>query len=265
MEALPLPSKIEVVPHDTDRNRATVVIEPCYPGYGTTLGNALRRVLLSSLPGAAVTQVRIKDVQHEFSTLPNVKEDVVDVLLNVKQLRVKIHEGESGTLRLRATGEKVAKAGDIECPSNVEIMNPSLVIATLTDKSAELDIELSVHCGRGYIPVEQQEREKADIGVIAVDAIYTPVRNVNFRTENVRVGQMTNFDKLFLEISTDGSTTPAEAFRYAAEVLLQHFTFFTSADLSGETKQETTAPAEAAASEPPADEASQNTDAAPER
>lgn len=234
MEALPLPTKIEFVPYTDDPNRAKVIIEPCYPGYGTTLGNALRRVLLSSLPGAAVTSVKMRDVQHEFSTLPNVQEDIVDILLNIKQLRVKLFEGEGGTIMLKAHGEKVVKGKDMQAPSNVEIMNPDLVIATLTDKSAELEMELHVEAGRGYVPVEAQQREKADLGVVAIDAIYTPVRNVNFSTENVRVGQMTNYDRLTVEIVTDGSLTPAQAFAQASDILVQHFSLFQNADLQSE-------------------------------
>lgn len=232
MESIPLPTRIEVAKHDG--NTAKIIIEPCYPGYGTTLGNALRRVLLSSLPGAAVTRVKIKDVQHEFSTLPNVKEDMVDFVLNLKQLRVKLHEGEEATLVLQAKGEKVVTAKDLKLPSNVEIANPDLVIATLTDKSAELEMELFVQRGRGYVPVEAQTREKGEIGMIAVDAIYTPMKTVNFDTENVRVGQMTNFDRLTLDISTDGTMSPQEAFRQASEILVDHFHLFRETKLADE-------------------------------
>ncbi len=233
MESIPLPSKVEVVPDAENENRAKIIIEPCYPGYGTTLGNALRRVLLSSLPGAAITRVKINGVQHEFSTIPNVKEDIVDLILNLKQLRVKIHEGDSGTILLHAKGGKTIKAKDLECPSNLEVTSPELVVATLTDKSAELDMELFVEEGRGYVPVEVQTREKSELGVIALDAIYTPAKMVNFETENVRVGQMTNFDRLTLDITTDGTISPGNAFHQAAEVLLNHFT------LLGEAKTDT--------------------------
>ncbi len=229
METIALPAKIDV--HATAPNRAVIEVEPCYPGYGTTLGNALRRVLLSSLPGAAVTSVKINKVQHEFSTLPNVKEDIVDLLLNMKQLRIKLHEGDSAVLSLNVRGEKTATGADVTCPSNAEVMNRDLVLATLTDKSAELDIELTAETGRGYIPVEQQIREKPEIGVIAIDAIYSPVRSVNFDTENVRVGQMTNYDRLTLDITTDGTITPVQAYHQAAEILLRHFTFLHEADL----------------------------------
>lgn len=239
METIPLPTKIDV--RATDPNRAVITVEPCYPGYGTTLGNALRRVMLSSLPGAAVTSVKIGKVQHEFSTIPNVKEDIVDLLLNIKQLRVKLHEGDTAILSLSVKGEKAATGAHLTCPSNAEVMNGDLVLATLTDKSAELDMELTVETGRGYVPVEQQIREKPEIGIIAVDAIYSPVRNVNFDTENVRVGQMTNYDRLTIDITTDGTVTPVDAYHQAAEILLRHFTFLHEADLpdaaTGTTKK----------------------------
>lgn len=224
MDSIPLPTRVEVDAREP--HRASIVIEPCYPGYGTTLGNALRRVLLSSLPGAAVTQVKLNGVQHEFSTVPNVQEDIVDLVLNLKLLRVTMHEGEQATLTLQAKGEKVVTAKDLTAPSTVEIVNDDLVLATLTDKSAELDMELTVERGRGYVPVESQIREKREIGAIAVDAIFTPVKTVNFDSENVRVGQMTNFDRLTLDIETDGTITPQEAFRQASEILVQHFSLF---------------------------------------
>lgn len=221
MDAIPLPKSVTA--ESTGDNRATIIVEPCYPGYGTTLGNAVRRVLLSSLGGAAVTHIRIKGVQHEFSTLPFLKEDVVDFLLNVKQLRVKIHEGEEATLALTAHGEKEVTAGELTGPSNVEVMNKDLVLATLTDKSAEFELEVFVKKGRGYVPVEAREEEKTDIGLIAVDAIYTPVKVVNFDTEHVRVGKMTNYDKLTIDIATDGSVSPTQAFHEAVTILVEQF------------------------------------------
>lgn len=221
MERIQLPSK--VILSDAGDNAAEVVIEPCYPGYGTTLGNALRRVLLSSLPGAAITAVKFNGATHEFSTLPHVKEDVVDIILNLKGLRLHMFEGETATIMVKAKGEKVLTAGDLKCPANVEIRNPEHVICNLTDKAADVEMELTVGVGRGYIPVEQREKERLDLGVIAIDAIYTPVRNVNFKVENVRVGQMTNYDKVTLSISTDGTVTPAAAFREASQILVEHF------------------------------------------
>ncbi|MBI3956653.1 MAG: DNA-directed RNA polymerase subunit alpha [Candidatus Kerfeldbacteria bacterium] len=234
MDSIQLPSRIEV--GSREANSAQIVIEPCYPGYGTTLGNALRRVLLSSLPGAAVTKVRIVGATHEFSTLPNVEEDIVDLVLNLKLLRVKIHEGEEAVLKLHAKGEKTVTAGDLDLPSNVEVSSKDLVIATLTDKSAELELEITVQKGRGYVPVESQVREKGDIGLIAIDAIYTPIKTVNFKTENVRVGQMTNYDRLTIDITTDGTTTPEGAFRQAAEILVNHFSLFHDAELGAPEK-----------------------------
>lgn len=221
MENIPLPSSIDV--ERKDAQSATITVTPCYPGYGTTLGNAMRRVLLSSLPGAAITDVKIKGADHEFTTLPNVKEDVVTIILNLKSVRLKLQGDEPMTITLKVKGDKVVKAKDFTVPSQVEIVNGSQVIATLTDKDAEFELEARVAPGRGYIPVETREKEEREIGQIAIDAIYTPVRTVNFSTEHVRVGQMTNFDKLKLDITTDGTIDPEQAFRDAAEVLFAHF------------------------------------------
>lgn len=223
MELIPLPSKIEVAPQEP--NRALFTIEPCYPGYGNTLGNALRRVLLSSLEGAAITAVKIKDVSHEFSTLPSVKEDVVEIILNLKNLRFRKFTADPVTLTLKTKGEKKVTGKDIASTSDVEVANPEQVIATLTDKNAEFEMELVVETGRGYVPVETREKEKRDIGMIAVDAIYTPVRNANFEVENVRVGQMTNYDRLMIDITTDGTLAPAQAFHESAKILSAHFDF----------------------------------------
>lgn len=253
MESIPLPTRIEI---DTqDSQSARVIIEPCYPGFGTTLGNALRRVLLSSLPGAAVTRVKMSGVQHEFSTIPNVKEDVVDLVLNLKLLRVKIHEGEEATLKLEAKGEGPVTAKALKVPSNVEIVNTDLVLATLTDKSAELEMELTVQKGRGYVPVEAQVHEKGEIGVIAVDAIYTPMKNVNFDTENVRVGQMTNFDRLTIDLRTDGTISPQEAFHQASEILVNHFTAFRDAQVPEKAAPAPKRKSKKSAKETPAEEA----------
>ncbi|MBI5466265.1 MAG: DNA-directed RNA polymerase subunit alpha [Candidatus Kerfeldbacteria bacterium] len=221
MELLPLPQHLTSA--KVSANRARIVVEPCYPGYGTTLGNALRRVLLSSLEGAAVTAVKINGVDHEFSTIPGVKEDVVDLLLNIKQLRLKVHSAEPIKFQLKVTGEKEVTAADITTHSEVEVMNPELHLATLTDKKASLEIEFTAQQGRGYVTVESRDKEKLDIGTIAVDAIYTPVRRVGYGVENVRVGQMTNYDKLTLDVETDGSLSPLEAVKEAARILIDHF------------------------------------------
>jgi len=206
-------------------NTAKIVIEPCYPGYGTTLGNALRRVLLSSLPGAACTAVKITGVDHEFSTISGVQEDVVDLILNIKQLRFKIFSNEPVILHLKVSGEKVVKGKDIEKNSQVEITNPDWHLATLTDKKSVLEIELTVQAGRGYVAVETREKERLPIGTIAVDAIYTPVKRVGYTVENARVGQMTNYDKLLLDVETDGTIEPLAAVQQAADILIQQLDF----------------------------------------
>lgn len=226
METIPLPTKCVV--RDEGPDHATILIEPLYPGYGTTLGNSLRRVLLSSLPGAAVTAVKIADISHEFSTLPHVKEDIVAILLNVKQLRFRLAGDESLTATLKVKGEKTVTGRDLKLPTNLELINTDQLIATLTDKAATLEMELTVAPGRGYVPVENREKEKLEIGMIAVDAIYTPIRNVNFTVEHVRVEQMTNFDRLILDVRTDGTISPVAAVMSAGSMLVEHFSFLTS-------------------------------------
>jgi len=216
-----LPSKLEI--KDAKNNRAEIILEPCYPGYGVTLGNALRRVLLSSLEGAAIIAFKVNGVMHEFSSLPNVKEDLVEMILNLKRIRLKTYSEEVITLNLKVKGEKVVKAGDIEKNSDVEISNPDQVIATLTDKSAELEMELKVQKGRGYVTVEERSKEKVELGIIMIDALYTPVVNVGFEVEQVRVGGRTDYDKLVMRLETDGSLTPREALTKAAEILVSHF------------------------------------------
>ncbi|MFA5070127.1 MAG: DNA-directed RNA polymerase subunit alpha [Patescibacteria group bacterium] len=223
MENISLPSKIET--QKIDANTTKFIFEPLYPGYGMTVGNALRRVLLSSLPGAAVQAVKIKGVDHEFSTIPNVKEDVVSILLNLKQLRFKFHGDEPVVLSLKAKGEKQVTAADIKPTAEVEVVNGKQHIAVLTDKAAILEMDITVGPGRGYVPVEMREKEVLDIGTIAIDAIYTPIKNVNFTIENVRVEQMTNYDRLILEIATDGTISAEQALKMAAQTLLEHFEF----------------------------------------
>lgn len=224
MDKITLPSSVRIesgkAPH-----QATVVIEPCFPGYGTTLGNALRRVLLSSMPGAAITAFKLKGALHEFTTIPHVKEDVVEICLNLKNVRLRVFSAEPVRLHLKAKGERAVTAGDIAKSSDVEVVNPEHVIATITDSAGEIDLELMVSQGRGYVPTEAREREELEVGMIALDAIYTPVRNVGFQVESVRVGQMTNWDKLVMQIETDGSLLPAEALREATQVLLEQFGF----------------------------------------
>jgi len=223
MDDFPLPKTLTKI--DGKGPHAVFAIEPLYPGYGTTIGNALRRVLLSSLPGAAITHVKVNGVTHEFSSLPYVKEDVVDILLNIKQIRLRQHQDEPVVLILKATGASSVTAGDIQPNAGAEVVNPEQVVATLTDKAANIDLELTVQRGRGYVPVENREKERLEIGTIAVDAIYTPVKNVNFTTEHVRVEQITNYDKLILEITTDGTISPDEALRQSALIMVDHFQF----------------------------------------
>jgi len=222
MERIPLPTKIDFQPGERP-NETIATIEPLFPGYGNTIGNALRRVLLSSLVGGAVVAVKIKGVLHEFSTISYVKEDVVDIILNIKKLRFKVHTDETVRLVLRAKGEKEVTGADIESNSDAEVANPESYICSLTNKNAQVEIELSVRRGRGYLPTEAREKEKLEIGTIAIDALFTPMRNVGFHIENVRVGQMTNYDKVIMTIETDGSITGQEAVEEASKTLVDHF------------------------------------------
>ncbi len=210
-------------------NKGVFEITPLYPGYGMTLGNSLRRVILSSLPGSAVTAVKIHGASHEFSTLSNVKEDVIEIILNLKQLRVKLHSDEE-FISLSASGKKKVTAKDIKGNQNVEIVNQDLHIATLDNAKAKLDIEIKVERGRGFVPVEKREGEKLGIGMIAVDALYAPIKRVRYNVEKTRVGQMTDLDKLVLEVETDGSIEAETAVKQAAEVLVDHFLVLTDKD-----------------------------------
>ncbi|MGC8881018.1 MAG: DNA-directed RNA polymerase subunit alpha [Minisyncoccia bacterium] len=198
-------------------------IEGLYPGYGITLGNALRRVLLSSIEGAAVTSFKIEGVPHEFSTIEGVKETVIDIMLNLKKLRVKLFDNQPQILKMSVKGEKEVFARDFEPNPLVEILNPDLKIATLTDKKAKIEMEATVEKGLGYSEVEERKKEKLSIGTIAIDAIFSPVMRVNFWVENMRVGERTDYNRLFIEIETDGSVTPQEALIKAANILDEHF------------------------------------------
>lgn len=226
MEAIPLPNRATV--SDLGHNKYSINLEPLYPGYGVTVGNAMRRVLLSSMPGAAVTAIKIKFVDHEFSTIPNVKEDVIQIILSIKQLRVKSFSQEPVKLYIKAKGEKQITAADIKETDQVKIINKDLYIATTDNKAAEFDMELVVEQGRGYVPVESRENQKLDLGMIALDAIFTPVKSVHFDVSNVRVGQLTNFDKLELVMETDGSINGSEASDIASHILVDHFTMMFS-------------------------------------
>jgi len=200
-------------------------IEPFYPGYGITIGNALRRVTLSSLEGAAVSTVKIKDVSHEFTTLPGVKEDVLHILLNLKQLRFKLHSDEPQKAILKVKGEKEITGNDFEFSPEVELANKDQYIATLTDKKSELEIEVTIEKGFGYKLADESDKEKKEIGVMSLDKIFTPIKKVNYKVENVRVGERTDFDKLIFEIETDGTIKPEEALLESIEILGSHFQF----------------------------------------
>jgi DNA-directed RNA polymerase subunit alpha len=210
-----------ITPTESERNYASYDIDPLEAGYGRTLGNALRRVLLSSLQGAAITSVKIEGAQHEFQDLPGIKEDVTDIVLNVKKIRLRSFSDRAVTMRLVATGERSVRAADIEAPSTVEIVTPDVHICTLDSPDAHLDMELVVETGKGYVPAESKEGQP--IGQIPVDAIFSPVQRVNYIVENTRVGQMTNYDRITLQIWTDGTLTPDESLRQAAHILVQHF------------------------------------------
>lgn len=224
---LPLPHSPKII--EKKGNRAIFEIEALYPGYGTTIANAFRRVLLSSLPGAAVTKMKIKGVQHEFSTIPGVLEDVITIMLNLKQLRFKVFSQEPQKATLKVKGEKTIKGSDFKIPTQVELINKDCHIATLTDKKADLEMEIQIERGLGYEPVERRKKEKLEIGTVAIDAIFTPVRRVSYQIENMRVGERTDFDKLKLEIETDGTLTPEEAFSRASEIIINHFSLFNEA------------------------------------
>lgn len=225
MENIPLPSKMTFSQGEKE-HESILTIEPLYHGYGTTVGNALRRVLLSSLEGAAVTAVKVKGAQHEFATIEGVKEDVLEIILNLKKLRMKSHSDAPVILKLDVEGKEGAvKASDISGNADVEISNNSLVLATLTSKSTKLSMEITVERGRGFFPTEEREEVSSDIGVIAVDAMFSPVVNVGLKVENTRVGEITNYDKAIMTIQTDGSITPQEAVAQATKIILDHFTW----------------------------------------
>lgn len=218
---IPLSQKPTVV--EKSGNKAVFEIVALYPGYGVTVGNSLRRVLFSSLGGAAITQANIKGISHEFSTIPGVLEDVVTVLLNLKQLRFKMFGEESQKATLKVKGEKKVKASDFDLPSQLELVSKDAHIATLTQKTAELEIEILVERGVGYVRAEDMKKQKQDIGMMYLDAIFSPIRNVSFRIEHMRVGERTDFDKLIMTVETDGTISPESAMYESSEVLRQQF------------------------------------------
>ena len=227
---------IEVVEISEDKKYGRFVVEPLERGYGITLGNSLRRIMLSSLPGAAVSQVKIEGVLHEFSSVPNVKEDVTEIIMNIKSLAIKNNSetNEAKTAYIEYEGEGVVHASDIQVDQDIEILNPDLVIATLSGKDAKLFMELTITRGRGYVSSDRNKHDDLPIGVIAVDSIYTPVERVNVIVDNTRVGQITDYDKLTLDVFTNGTLVPDEAVSLAAKVLSEHLSLFI--DLSENAK-----------------------------
>lgn len=240
---LPEVSLMQVKAEKTTDTVGTFVVEPLLPGFGLTIGNALRRVLLSSLPGAAITSIRIDGVAHEFTTIKGVRQDVVDIILNLKQVRLNVETDEPQVIILDAKGEKSVKAGDFKCPTGVSIINKNLPIADLI-AGGKLLLEATVERGRGYVPTEMRKDEKLPIGVIAIDSAFSPVKLVNFNTENTRVGKMTNFDRLIIEIETDGSITPQQALEQSSAVLVDHFSVISGGESAAVVSEEVAATVE---------------------
>jgi len=232
---LQLPEQVKII--KKEGNRATFEISPLMPGYGATIANPLRRVLLSSLEGAAVTSIRIKGVDHEFSTVPGVMEDVIQIILNVKKIRFRLYSNEPVRVSLQVKGEKEVTAADIKTTSDIEIINPDQHIATLTDKKAELEMELEIEKGIGYVPVEQRQKGKLAIGTIAVDAIFSPIRMASFTVDNIRVGQRIDYNKIIMDIETDGSIGPEDALKKASEILIKHFEIISSVEIPEKKKK----------------------------
>jgi len=229
--------RIECIESPEDDSYGRYVIEPLERGYGTTLGNSLRRILLSSLPGTAVTTVKIAGIQHEFSTIQGIKEDVTEIILNIKGIVARLHADRTKTVYIEASGECEVTAGDIRADGEVEILNPDLHIATLS-ADASLSMELTIDHGRGYMSAERNKLQQPIIGVIPIDSIYTPVLKVNYNVENTRVGNVTDFDKLTLEVWTDKTITARDAVSLGAKILCDHFTLFT--DLSESISNQST-------------------------
>lgn len=227
MQNIALPKKIEFKA-GKELHEGVITVEPLFPGYGMTLGNSLRRVLLSSLPGAAVIGAKIKGASHEFMVLPNVKEDVLEILLNLKQLRLKMHTEEEVRLELKIKGKKIVKASDITKNSEVEIKNPDLIIAHVTSEAGTLEMEITVKAGHGYKIAEDVKKDNREIGYIEIDSIFSPVTIVSINVENTRVGKMTNWDKLVLDVKTDGTINAEDAFKEAVQILVDQYTSFLS-------------------------------------
>ncbi len=243
MENIPLAKKITFHP-DTEnyaKNKGYFTIEPLFPGYGLTLGNVLRRVLLSSLSGAAIVAVKINGVSHEFSTIDWIKEDVLDIILNLKQIRIKVGPEVDFPLKLTLSvkGQKEVTAGDFEKMAGLEVINTDQKIATLTDHAARLEMEVYVDYGRGYLPTEARENKNYEINTMMVDAIFTPIKRVGYDIENVRVLQMTNWDKLILKIETDGTITCEDAFKQAVNIILEQFSGLLNKEIAEDNHKKT--------------------------
>lgn len=215
-----LPEKLLVV--SEKENKMILELSPLYPGYGVTIGNTLRRVLLSSIGGAAITAVKIKGVNHEFSSMESVLENIIEIIMNIKKIRLKSFSEEPVTMHLKISGEREVQAKDIKTGSDVEIINKDQLIATLTDKKAELEMELIAEKGIGYVPIEQRQKEKISVGTIAIDALFSPIKNANFTVENIRVGQRTDYNKLVFELETDGIISPREAILQGLSIMSKH-------------------------------------------
>jgi DNA-directed RNA polymerase subunit alpha len=235
------PNKLEVASGDDPKRVATVVAEPLERGFGTTLGNALRRVLLSSLQGAAVTAVHIDGVLHEFSSIPGVREDVTDIVLNIKSVAIKMQGDGPKRMNLRKTGPGLVTAGDINTVGDVQILNPDLILCTLDD-GAEIRMEFTVNTGKGYVPSERNRPEDAPIGLIPVDSLYSPVRKVSYRVENTREGQILDYDKLTMTVETNGAVTPEDAVAYAARIIQDQLSVFVNFEEPRKEEAASTAP-----------------------
>ncbi|OGH71571.1 MAG: DNA-directed RNA polymerase subunit alpha [Candidatus Magasanikbacteria bacterium RIFCSPLOWO2_01_FULL_43_20b] len=237
MEKIFLPSSIEFSSTD-NLNIGKVVITPCHQGYGTTLGNALRRVLLSSLPGAAVESVKIRGAQHEFSTIEGVLEDIVEIILNLKQMAVRSFSDQPVILKLEKKGKGEVTAADFEKNSDVEIANPDLKIFTITNDKIKIEMEVTVGKGRGYVPVEEKKDVISELGTVLIDSLYTPIRDIGYKVDLTRVGDVTNYEKLTITIETNGTISPKEAVRQAVNVLMDHFALILEASNEDEILSE---------------------------
>ncbi|MEQ8968180.1 MAG: DNA-directed RNA polymerase subunit alpha [Azospirillaceae bacterium] len=232
------PNQLDIQPGDDPQRKATIVAEPLERGFGLTLGNALRRVLLSSLQGAAVTSIHIDGVLHEFSSIPGVREDVTDIVLNIKALALRMHSEGPKRMRLHAEGPGPVTAGQIITGADIEVLDPDLVICTL-DSDSRLNMEMTVDTGKGYVPASQNRPEDAPIGLIPVDALYSPIQKVSYKVENTRVGQVTDYDKLSLTLETNGAVTPEDAVALAARILQEQLRLFINfEEPQGERREE---------------------------